>query len=150
VATSSQSDTALGDWYANRVVVDRQPLLVLVSSASLLPIVLPARDVRSLPSRLAFIVAEQLKRLGIESGIIEAERQAMNPVVTAPTADRSVVGIILDFAKAMSFYDGDLRTEQGLNDLADWLAETPCHAKGDARVVFPNRRAPERLRTKWL
>jgi uncharacterized protein DUF6933 len=39
-------DTALGDWYVNRIVVDRQPLLLLVSSASLLPLLLPARDVR--------------------------------------------------------------------------------------------------------
>jgi hypothetical protein len=30
------SDTALGDWYVNRIVVDRQPLLLLVSSTSLL------------------------------------------------------------------------------------------------------------------
>ena len=49
--------TALGDWYVNRVVVDRQPLLVLVSSMSLLPIVAPARDVRGLPGRLPGMVA---------------------------------------------------------------------------------------------
>ena len=47
------SDTALGDWYVNRLVVDRQPLLLLVSSSSLLPLLMPARGVRSLPERLA-------------------------------------------------------------------------------------------------
>jgi hypothetical protein len=41
-----QSDTWLGDWYVNQVVVDRRPLLLLVCSASLLAIVEPARDVR--------------------------------------------------------------------------------------------------------
>jgi hypothetical protein len=30
---TAESDTALGDWYVNRLVVDRRPLLLLVSSA---------------------------------------------------------------------------------------------------------------------
>jgi hypothetical protein len=150
-SVSSPSDTALGDWYVNRIVVDRKPLLLLVSAAALFPIVLPARGVRFLPSRLATILATQLDRLGIEPGIIGAECEAMNPVVVAPTADRSVLGIMVDFAKAMTCYSGDLRTQQGLDDLADWLAETPCHAaQRDERVVFPNRKAAELLRAKWL
>jgi hypothetical protein len=32
------SSTALGDWYANRILVDRQPLVLLISSLSLLPV----------------------------------------------------------------------------------------------------------------
>ena len=32
----TQSDTALGDWYVNRLTVDRRPLLLLVSSHGLL------------------------------------------------------------------------------------------------------------------
>jgi len=42
------SDTALGDWYVNRLVLDRKPLLILVSSTSLLPLLVPARDVQGL------------------------------------------------------------------------------------------------------
>jgi hypothetical protein len=42
-AVPVRSDTALGDWYVNRIVVDRQPLLLLVSSTSLLPMIVPAR-----------------------------------------------------------------------------------------------------------
>jgi hypothetical protein len=56
------SDTALGDWHVNRLVVDRQPLLLLVSSCSLLSILAPARDVRILPNRLATLVASRLRR----------------------------------------------------------------------------------------
>ena len=63
-ATSNTSDTALGDWYVNRVVVDRRPLLLLVSSKSLLPMLEPARDVRGLPGRLDLLVAGRLQRLG--------------------------------------------------------------------------------------
>ena len=36
---SGRSDRALGDWYINRVVVARQPLLLLVRSTSLRPMV---------------------------------------------------------------------------------------------------------------
>ena len=61
------SDCALGDWFVNRVVVARQPLLIMVSSSSLLAVLEPARDVRSLPERLPEIVGRRLKRLGVET-----------------------------------------------------------------------------------
>ena len=147
---SGRSDTALGDWYVNRIVVGRQPLLLLVSSASLLPVVLPARDVRSLPHRLADVVASRLRRVGIEAETIDAEVRTMHPVCIAPTVNRSVLGIMVDFAKALPYFSGDLRTETGRAALEDWLARTPCHAgsSGD-RVVFPDRKAPDLLRTAW-
>jgi hypothetical protein len=34
-AKDVESDTALGDWYLNRLVVDRRPLLLLVSRKGL-------------------------------------------------------------------------------------------------------------------
>ena len=150
VEVSVLSDTALGDWYVNRIVVARQPLLLLVSSTSLLPIVTPAKDVRALPERLPTIVAARLRRTGIEPDVIAAEMGAMHPVMVAPTADRSVLGIMVDFAKAVTYYDGNLRTEEGLFALEDWLAETPCHAASiNDRVVFPERKAPDLLRATW-
>ena len=46
---SDSSDTALGDWYVNRITLDRQPLLLLVSAKSLLSMLAPAKNVKSLP-----------------------------------------------------------------------------------------------------
>ena len=86
-AVSARSDTALGDWYVNRIVVDRQPLLLVVSSASLLPMLLPARDVRGLPDRLGALVESRLRRCGIETQAIAAEQHAMHWVAVAPTVD---------------------------------------------------------------
>ena len=149
---STQSDTALGDWYVNRIVVDHQPLLLVVSSASLLPMVLPARDVRSLPDRLGALVESRLRRCGIEAQVIFGERRAMCPVAIAPTVDRAVLGIMVDFAKAVPYYLQPGRwTGEALAVVEDRLAETPCRAalSGD-RVIFPNRKAPELLRVKWL
>ena len=148
--TAGASDTALGDWYVNQLIVDRQPLLLLVSAASLLPALVRARNVRGLPTRIEDIVTRRLKRLGIAASLIDAERPAMAPVQIGATADRSVLGILVDFAKGVPYC-----LEAGWDDAAlgvaeDRLAETPCHAgKTSDRVVFPEQKAPELLLAKW-
>jgi hypothetical protein len=146
------NDSALGDWYVNRLVVDRQPILLLVSSRSLLPMLVPARDVRTLPDRLADLVAARLGRLGVAAPVIAAEQQSMRPVVIGPTCDRSVLGIMVDFAKSIPYYlEPEQWSENTLKDVEDQLAETPCHAsKSDDRVIFPDKKAPELLLSKWL
>lgn len=150
-ASSSASDTALGDWYVNRLVIDRRPLLLLLSSTSLLPILVPARDVRALPTRLTEIVAKRLARLGVRASLIQAEQSAMHPVVIGPTIDRSVLGIMVDFAKGAPYYlEVGNWDDSSLDMVEDRLAETPCHAgKSSDRVIFPDRRAPELLAKKW-
>ena len=151
-AVPARSDTALGDWYVNRIVVDRRPLLLLLSSASLLPLLLPARDVRTLPDRLGELVAARLRRWAIETRAIDAEQQAMAPVAIGPTVDRSVLGIMVDFAKAVPYYlEPGGWSEHTLSLVEDRLAETPCHAaRSPDRVIFPDKKAPELLREKWL
>ena len=151
-SVAASSDTALGDWYVNRLVVDRQPLLLLVSSTSLLPLLIPARDVRDLPSRLAAIVEARLKRCGIDDRMIDAEIRAMASVAVGPTVDRSVLGIMVDFAKAIPYYlESHQWGEAMLARVEERLAETPCHAaRSFQHVIFPEKKAPEVLRAKWL
>ena len=55
-----ESDTGLGDWYVNRIVHDRKPLLLLVSAITLLPILILARNVRALPTQLPELVRRRL------------------------------------------------------------------------------------------
>jgi hypothetical protein len=95
------SDTALGDWYVNRLIVDRQPLLLLVSAASLLPVLVPARNVRDLPTDIGEIVPRRLGRLHVPQALIDAGHRAMTPVNIGATVDRSVLGIMVDFAKGV-------------------------------------------------
>lgn len=145
------SDTALGDWYINRLVVDRQPLLLLVSSRSLLALLVPAREVRTIPDRLTELVATRLRRLGITETLIDAEVAAMEPVRVAATQDRSVLGSMVDFAKAIPFYlpigGWDLTT---LPFIESRLAETPCRvsARHEA-TIFPERATPDLLTARW-
>jgi hypothetical protein len=149
--STAPSDTALGDWYVNRLVVDRRPLLLLVSGSSLLPIVVPARDVRRLPDYLPDLVAARLTRLGIAPRTIALETRAMSPVTIGTTVDRSVVGIMVDFAKCLPFYlDQGQWDDRMLPVVEDKLAETPCYAgRSSAQTVFPVAKAPELLRAKW-
>lgn len=145
------SDTALGDWYVNRVVVDRQPLLLLVSSASLLPILIRARNVRDLPIHLEETVARRLLRLGVPPPLIDAERRAMTPVRIGATVDRSVLGIMVDFARGVSHYLGaGPWSDTDLAAAEDRLAGTPCYAgKPSDQVVFPDLKAPALLAARW-
>jgi hypothetical protein len=151
VTPSAESDTALGDWYVNRISIDRRPVLILISSQALLPILLPARDVRSLPGRLAEIVAKRLERLQIPSQLIEAEVRAMTPVVVAATKDRSVLGIMVDFAKAVPYYlEHGGWDDSTLPFVEARLAETPCHASHRHEdVIFPGKAAPAILARHW-
>jgi hypothetical protein len=145
------SDTALGDWYVNRIVVDRQPLLLLVSSLSRLAILVPARDVKNLPDRLGAMVAGRLERLGVPQGIIEAEVKEMQPVRVGRTQDRSVTGQMVDFAKAIPYYlPVNGWDEAALRVVEDRLGKTPCLCgRVSAEAIWPAREALRLLVDRW-
>ena len=76
----------------------------------------------------------------------------MRPVSVARTLDRSVLGTMVDFAKAVPAYlpigrwDADM-----LGDVEGRLGETPCRASGRSdAVIFPDRAAPELLANRWV
>lgn len=148
---SRVSDTALGDWYINRLVVDRRSLLVLISSIALLPLLVPARDVRTIPMRLPELVATALRRLGIPAHLIAAEVAAMTPVTIAPTRDRSVLGILVDTAKTVPYHlDAGRWDDTTLPFVEARLAQTPWHCSGrSAGVIFADQAAPALLQAKW-
>lgn len=145
------SDNALGDWYVNRIVVDRRPLLLLVSSRSLLSILTPARDVRALPNHLAKIVGERLRRLQISAAVVASEVEATVPVRVGKTLDRSVTGQLVDFAKALPYYlPMDGWDESTLQSVEEKLAATPCRSsRPTAEVIWPARTAIQLLKTAW-
>jgi hypothetical protein len=144
------SDTALGDWYVNRLIVDRQPLLLLVSAASLLPVLVRARNVRDLPTHIGEIVARRLARLPVPQTLIDAEHRAMMHVHIGATVDRSVLGVMVDFAKGVPYFLAGGLNDSALARAEDQLGRTPCHAGKPAdRVIFPDRKAPELLTAKW-
>ena len=147
----SDSDTALGDWYANRVVFNRHPFLLLVSARSLLATIIPARDVRDFPLRLADTVSHRLRRLGVAEHWVERESEAMQDVVVAKTNDRSVLGTMNDFANIIPFYLGESRMRESLLwAVEEKLAEIPCRVTRRLQdSIHPARKAVELLEEKW-
>ncbi len=145
------SDTALGDWYVNRIVVDRRPLLLLVSALSRLAIVTPARNVKKLPETLGGLLAQRLERLSLNHEVMSAEISAMNSVLVGRTRDRSITGQMVDFARAIPYYlPVDGWDESTLRVVEDRLGETPCLVtrKGH-QTVWPNETAVELLTARW-
>jgi len=148
---AATSSNALGDWYINRIVVDRKPLLLAVSSKSLLSLVAPARDLKTLPDRFATLVEVRLRRLDVSDSAVVSEAEATAVVGVGRTVDRSVVGQLVDFAKAIPFYlpiNG--WDESSLPEVEDKLAETPCRSsRTDAEVIWPKKKAKELLSAVW-
>ena len=109
---------ALGDWYVNRLVVDRQPLLLL--------------------------------RLGIAAAIVDTEQEAMGHVIIGPTADRSVVGTMVDFAKSVPWYlEDDNWTEDvtgALRGVESKLGVTPSRlSTRPGEFIWPEELTKELL-----
>lgn len=151
-AQEKESDTALGDWYVNRIVVDRKPLLVLVSSKSFLLVVLRAQEVRSLPERLPELVAGRLRRLrGVSRGQEEAERATMTPVKVAKTADRSVVGILVDYGTHVPYHlDPGPVDDTSLQLTEERLERIPWNVTQKGKeVVFPAEKTVKLLQERW-
>ena len=151
VEVSADSDTALGDWYVNRVFVGRQPLLLLVSELSLLAVVVPARDARTLPLRLRELVGARLERLGVRRKVLASELLAMGEVVVAKTNSRSVLGTMNDFAFLMpSYWEAGASQLQGLAAVEGRLAETPCLVSRKlSESFYPVEKAEQLLTAKW-
>ncbi len=151
VSKESASDTALGDWYVNRIVVDRRPLLVLVSAHALLPLLIPARDVRSLPARLPNLVAEALRRLNIAPALIASEVAAMSLLAVSPTRDRSMLGVLNDTAQRVPFHLQDGKwDETTLPLIAARLVETPWHLpKRSREYLWPIDLITQSLTDRW-
>ena len=123
-APSSPSPTTrLGDWHANLVHVARQPLVLAVADRTLLPVVVRAAPRDSLLDRMRAAMAVQLGAIGVAPDAIDAEKAAMREVVHAKSANRQVLGILVDFAKALPYH---LEARDSLAQAAWKLAETPC------------------------
>ena len=121
-----ESTAAVGDWYAN-LLAWRRPHVILVNARTLIPVIAPLAPAKGLAKRLPDVIADALLTLGVEREFVDAERERMEEVRIAATADRSVVGSMNDFA-----FLANHRCQQAGNDLDDLselskeLAHVPC------------------------
>lgn len=136
------SSTALGDWYANVIYVERQPLVLTVNEKSLLPLLIPARDLDQLPGHLIRTLIEKLQRMVLPETVIRQEIARMEPFSYGNTANRSVLGTMNEFASMLK-YASKSHPDWGLVDMMDWLGNTLCSPLG---YKYPSEKAEEILR----
>lgn len=130
-------DTVLGDWYATLLHCRPQQLVLCVSERSLLPVVLPARDARSLPQRLAETVPVMLAALGVPADAIAEEFAAMTDARVGPTASRSVLGSLTQLSYLLEVFQAQ-NDDHSFLELSLRLAQTPLSALGPDSP-FPDR-----------
>jgi hypothetical protein len=99
-------------------------MVLAVSERTLLPVVVPAKEGRTVPLRMAEAIELMLAAIGVPAEAVIAEREAMRHVVIAKTASRRVLGSLNDLAFQLQvglvhFPDRTL-LEHSL-----WLARTP-------------------------
>jgi hypothetical protein len=75
----------------------------------------------------------------------------MGEVLIAATNDRSVVGTMIDFVKAVPYYlpEGGRWSEHELYDAEAKLAVTPCRCSA-RDTVFPDRETAALLAARWI
>lgn len=91
-----ESTCALGDWYANLITINRKPLVLAMSSKSLLPTLFPARGLFQFKQHFLKAVEQALLGVGASPEAVAVELREMQEVAFAPTASRSVVGCLVD------------------------------------------------------
>lgn len=144
VAGAPPSDTLLGDWYAAVLAVRPQHLVLAVSERTLLPVVLPAREARTLARRLPAALAEVLTALGTARDDIEREVAAMAESRVAATANRSVLGSLNELVFQLGCTLPE-HPQRSLVEWSVWLARTPMKA---LEYQSPDRAVPALFQTR--
>jgi hypothetical protein len=102
-AEPADPTTVLGEWYATVRFWKRQVGL-FVNESTLLPVLLPLAPAATVVVRFPTALATVLRRHGIGEASIERECEAMSDHDLATTSNRSVVGMMTEFAVLAGTY----------------------------------------------
>lgn len=105
------STTALGDWFANALFW-RPQVALLVNTRTFLPVFMELAPASTLLDRAPAAIEAILRWHGLDDPFLTAERDAMREVRIAPTNDRSVLGVMNEFA-----FHGERLFKEGQRDL---------------------------------
>jgi hypothetical protein len=118
------SSTQLGSWYAT-VIFWRSQVALFVNEETLVPMLLPLAPAATVLDRFGPGLELLLGAHGVTAQFIAAELTELDKCRLAKTNNRSVLGIISEFA-----YLGDVFRHSSdavdLQELSINLAETPC------------------------
>lgn len=116
--------TVLGDWYAT-VLFWRPQVALFVNEQTLLPVLMPLAPAASTLDRFRDAAADVLRGHGLPTRFVDVELAEMADHRLTKTQNRSVVGIMNEFAYLA---DADRSATETLDllRLSLRLAETPC------------------------
>lgn len=115
----------LGDWYATPFAVGHLRLTMCVSEKALLPTFVRSQSLANLLPEFREAVVAVLRQIGVRETDLQAERHHLANIAIGPTANRSVLGSMNDFAVlGRSFVER--RGGIDLVSLALDLADAPC------------------------
>ena len=123
-APLAESTTRLGDWYGNVLHMGRRHALIFISERSRLPVLIPIRDAKRLPTVFPDAVCRMLGGVGVPAEDVEDERSRMSESTYSRTKNRSLLGTLNDmsFGARVHFITD---RHDSLEDIALRLAETP-------------------------
>jgi hypothetical protein len=127
------STTSLGDWYAKPLSVPGEHLILCTSELSLLSVIVPAADAARLPVNLMQGLSMLLREFGVTPSRIERETDEMLALHLAPTASRSVLAHMNDFAYHVDAYFDRTKGRVFLGRVAEELADLPIGTRGVAQ-----------------
>ena len=116
------STTRLGDWYAGAWFWKPQ-IALFVSEATLFPVLMPLAPAATLLKRFPDHLTQALVAQNVPQTFITEELAQMSDTRLAPTASRSVLGIMNEFTYLADAWRHD---EPDLLHLSLRLAGTPC------------------------
>ncbi len=140
VTEGGSSSTKLGSWYAT-VLKWKRPVAMLVNERTLLPVLMPLSPAASFCTRFPDALAEILAAHGVQRAFVESEISEMQVFRYARTQNRSVVGIMTQFA----YLAEGRRAYDQVNELSALslkLARTPCSPLGKG-PLFPDKALKE-------
>lgn len=134
-AADDASTGRLGAWYAN-VLFFKPQVALFVSEETLVPLLMPLAPASDLVDRFPDALEELLVAHGLPQPFI-GEKVAADQVRVAPTASRSVLGVMNEFA-----YLARYRVDAGR--LPDLVAVSMDLARTPTRALFARHGSPDR------
>lgn len=89
---------ALGGWSANVLTAWRRRYVLFVNARTLMSVIVPLAPGRTLLSRFKTSLHRELTRLGVREEDAFEEVRALDRAFLAPNDDRSVLGVLNDYA----------------------------------------------------
>ena len=131
----AESTTRLGDWYGNILRIGHRQLLMFISERSRLPVIIPIREAKQLPTVFPQAVCDMLTIVGVSAADIAEERSRMLEMAFGRTQNRSLLGTINDFGFMAKFVDAKRTEPESPEELMRFLAQTPILPMDGARPI---------------